>query len=611
MALGVSAFLLLVSLASAEPTSEHIDQPDGWTSYLCTNSDQKQDWVTDEWLAKELDESIPNEAHIMMMMGQCYSGGFIDELKQRKNRTGIPKLSISTSARWFETAWGWKPSVPPAGKPAYDGYAPYWTDAVGDKTTATMKQAYHSATADVDQFHKRADAPLPDEPQYWNSDDTEGGYTLFGNPPPDKGDKNKRWAILFVGYEATNPRYDETMKSMYDDLKDKYGYEPDHIRKLSGGSKADLEAGIKEFGDKDHMGKGDGHSLLIWTYDHGSIDGGKVFMSVSRGAGGSAAGGNVTAVHADIKDGKRVVQNNQSHIYWAGNEGNKRHITGRYQENGKPEPAWAESLNTLDSADIDALSGGRDPIGRSLFFSLADHSGTAGPVEGDIFSTKCNKHKELKHQEAWLGLVGDDNLDALEYDDDGHNVYGYPDPADNKKTLRNIYFSTREPTVKGKTSSILNGYYDGTKWDVRQWAEPSEMGLNDVDNLDALALWDVTAPRTLNPGHDKALFSLATLSPSLENQWDTVCWWDNKNRLAKLDLPGRTEKQFSGADIFWTDFKKGKDGKYHFYLFANAERLGLTYEDDVDALDTPELSSCVLLLVGLPIAAYVRRRKKQ
>lgn len=127
------------------------------------------------------------------------------------------------------------------------------------------------------------------------------------------------------------------------------------------------------------------------------------------------------------------------------------------------------------------------------------------------------------------------------------------------------------------------------------------MGLAPVDNVDALAVWDVAGDLLASPAPltDFALFSLAPGSPF----------------LAGADTIFGTADDFSAADIFVTDFSGGN------VLFLTAGSIGMAFTDNVDAIDVegwagpgsieiwdeiPEPAS--VMVMGIGALALLRRR---
>ena len=191
------------------------------------------------------------------------------------------------------------------------------------------------------------------------------------------------------------------------------------------------------------------------------------------------------------------------------------------------------------------------------------------------------------------------------------------------------------------------------------FAPAPQLGLHQMDEVDALAVWDTDLEAT--PGQDFALFSLAPGSPTLyasligDANYDgvvsagdyaavqanfgntglagSVVMGDaNRDGVVSAGDFGSIQANFgnmggmSAADIFVTDFS----GIFALYLPAQA--IGMLHSDDVDALDveiwidqgmfeeqlldqtsedggpTPEPATMSLLVIG-GLALLKRRRK--
>lgn len=255
--------------------------------------------------------------------------------------------------------------------------------------------------------------------------------------------------------------------------------------------------------------------------------------------------------------------------------------------------------------NLDALSYGQDPIRNPLYFSVdrvavgvagTDVFDQAAPAlaeaAGDVFVSLPPAGDNLLFiDEEALGLTpgffGDD-LDALEIDT-------LPAPW--------TYFSIDR-------LSATNGFGAGTlandilispgngAFGIFALGELN-MGLDAMDDLDALVLCDVNLNGVLNPGVDLALFSLSTFSPSAFT-------------TSGLSYAPGVKGRLSPADVLFTDFTGG------FTLWAPAGALGLLPDDELDALDTilvgpkvvPEPGSFVLLSFGGFIGAMINRRRR-
>ncbi len=243
--------------------------------------------------------------------------------------------------------------------------------------------------------------------------------------------------------------------------------------------------------------------------------------------------------------------------------------------------------------DLDALSFGRDPINptperNQVYFSVdrvavgvkdvGDVYREARPgveeASGDVFRALPPMGSNVQFvDEEQLGLepgfFGDD-LDALELDTE-------PDPF--------VYFSidylsaTNGQGTLDLAADILVSDRAGS-WSV--YAPYWSMGLDEDDDLDALALWDAWVLDTIADANiDFALFSLDSFSPTV---------------IAGAANPG---------DILYTEF----DGS--FSIWATATEIGLTVDDELNALDTIPLPvPLALLLPGLALLGLWRHHTR-
>jgi hypothetical protein len=164
-------------------------------------------------------------------------------------------------------------------------------------------------------------------------------------------------------------------------------------------------------------------------------------------------------------------------------------------------------------------------------------------------------------------------MDALEltaFDVDGDRVHDTP-----------IFFSLdgASPSWFGSPADILVSQAGVAGFGL--FATASSLGLNNADDVDALAVWSLD-PWQMVPGLDYALFSLAPSSPTL---WgadgapgQAGIDDDGRNGVDDLGEVGFGDDQ-SPADIFVTAFV----GTYKLYLAANT--IGMRNTDNVDALD--------------------------
>lgn len=230
--------------------------------------------------------------------------------------------------------------------------------------------------------------------------------------------------------------------------------------------------------------------------------------------------------------------------------------------------------------NLNALSYGQDPMAPPVFFSVdrlavglpgsaVNEQAQPGVEEaaGDVYRAIPPIGSNVLHiDEEELGLIpgffGDD-LDAVE--------------LDTRPPL--VYFSVDVLSVNGGFSQDIlvsdrSGAFGVFASGVRH------IGLELGDDIDALALDDTFEPGTLNPGIDKAWFSLSAFSLSAG--------------------PG---------DVLGSDFTG------NFGVVYTAADIGLRADDELDALDTvvPEPGSCVVwsACAAMVLAAGLRRRRSR
>jgi hypothetical protein len=150
-----------------------------------------------------------------------------------------------------------------------------------------------------------------------------------------------------------------------------------------------------------------------------------------------------------------------------------------------------------------------------------------------------------------------DDMDALELtpiDTNGDKIHDMP-----------IYFSldAASPSLGGvfwPSDILMSPAGPSGFW---RYAGPGRMGLSTTDEIDALAVWNVSGGQSAMTGTDYALFSLAPGSPYL---------------AGPDGLPGSPD-DWSAADIFVTNFT-GMN-----LLYLQYSMLGMLFDDNIDALD--------------------------
>ena len=229
--------------------------------------------------------------------------------------------------------------------------------------------------------------------------------------------------------------------------------------------------------------------------------------------------------------------------------------------------------------NLDALSFGleripdRPPAMPSIFFSVdrvavgsteTDVNREARPgredAAGDIFEAAPPSNSlaiDVKRLGLTSGFFGDD-VDALALLDGPNRYFS----IENDST---IFFNSvvSEPFATGR-----------------------ELGLTTNDDIDALMLYDASEQGVLNPGRDRALFSLSSFSTS-------------------VDLSARDG--IGPGDILFTEFNN------EFSVWLSAGEVGLRHDDELDALATPvpEPESEILalsMLIALVLTLIVRQR---
>lgn len=259
----------------------------------------------------------------------------------------------------------------------------------------------------------------------------------------------------------------------------------------------------------------------------------------------------------------------------------------------------ATSLGLIADDNVNSLSFGRDLISRQLFFSVdrvtVGLPGTAvfsqlfgsGSAAPDVFLVGPgfgNNQLAISGPQLGLmpGFLGDD-LDALDLSGGGPITYFTIDAFSPTNILAGGNLAKDILLSTGNGSFLV--FADGS----------TAIGLDLLDEIDALILWDVVNPGVLDPGVDQALFSLSPFSPST---------FTGSGGLYVPGVPGF----LSPGDILYTDFSG------EFSLWVPAAALGLRDDDNVNALATiiPEPATTLLLGSGvlLPILWRTARRQR-
>lgn len=296
-------------------------------------------------------------------------------------------------------------------------------------------------------------------------------------------------------------------------------------------------------------------------------------------------------------------------------------------------PSWSDPADLLNPGplphvpagnlaasgrDLDALSQGMDIVTRNdiIYFSVDRSSigipGTAvyqqstasltAQQSGDIYVTvhtpPVNGHGIISAPQGdnsilideagdeelipGFGLSPDNgqNVDAFSFEEfDYYTRPGYTLPRDGKQDVT-VFFSLDPVAGSGGADILISPKLDQIAFS-EVFKSAATMGLEEDDNIDALALNAIPYIFGEQNPVSRAYYSLTPGSPSL-TAWNA-----------------------SPADIFYTEF----DGTSVLAYSANS--LGLMPGDNVDALETnalPEPASLALLAAGL--ALYIPRRRR-
>lgn len=244
--------------------------------------------------------------------------------------------------------------------------------------------------------------------------------------------------------------------------------------------------------------------------------------------------------------------------------------------------------------DLDALSYGQDLIQSPLVFSVdrvsVGRPGSAVNALAPSGNAAQSVFVALPPVESNLLFIDGGSL-GLQPDFFGDDLNGLE--LDTENPLH-TYFSIDQLSASNLFGALdlANDIFLDTF--PNQFASgESHIGLDMLDDLDALVLDDFFEPGVLNPGVDRALFSLSPFSPS------TFTFTGNAYD------PGE-KGALSPADILFTDFTGS------FRLWASAAAIGLRDDDNVDALDTvPEPASSVMWVTAFTgFAFYLGFRRR-
>jgi len=253
----------------------YVPQPSHFNSTLSVYSADCKAPGLKDWELKKLIEKyiVPKGYHSMkFVFGQCYGGGFIDEVLQFGNDTH-PVVAIS-GCMSNETA---KAGSPPGWD--WTEFVHRFKEAIDKDPKPTLKKAFEEANkADVyGPNHPENHNKGPDwaeHPQY-KSQGAGADNLKLGN-----ASTSKTWkALLFVG-KPTDPRHMNNLDEIHDTLTKKYGYEDDRdIEVLCGdgtgrpwidgnATLASLEKALQKIGDKMNSTE----QFFFWSNDHGDSE---------------------------------------------------------------------------------------------------------------------------------------------------------------------------------------------------------------------------------------------------------------------------------------------------------------------------------------------------
>jgi uncharacterized protein (TIGR03382 family) len=217
----------------------------------------QDDTIWDNELANWISQYFTNGySHMKFMFGQCYSGGFINDLKDFSN------VVIGTASDYDHTST----YVNATG----DSYQQRWTDFVdGNDPGDTMRNA-----------HDTAKIYAPEErPQYYSNP------PALGNSLKLKNDGEMSWhAVLYVGTytdEDQKNYYDRLTEEMFETLRTDYGYPAANIDILFGNDPSvlntpgavtktatweNLRSTLQAVGDELNSQE----QFFFWAIDHGT-----------------------------------------------------------------------------------------------------------------------------------------------------------------------------------------------------------------------------------------------------------------------------------------------------------------------------------------------------
>lgn len=264
--MGVAA----VAQATRIDTNNQGNQPAGAHALIVASSgpDIQDDawlgWVQTHFYTAPLD--TPAFGQLLSVFGQCFSGGFIDEVQKLGGNVGL-----ATAAYWGEcslsTAKGntflipWADAVD--GPAANDGFLDAFNTAVANDVAATGPNA------------------VPTSPQYYSANAAVDAATLGSG----------LYALLFVGDTSGRPDYFLDISKIHSILTTKYGYLDQNIFAYYGdgarqdqanagspalpawidgaGTAANYQTGLASIASSLNPNRSDG--IFLWNSNHGSM----------------------------------------------------------------------------------------------------------------------------------------------------------------------------------------------------------------------------------------------------------------------------------------------------------------------------------------------------
>lgn len=208
---------------------EWFTEPAWHNSGLSAQGDTIWDWQFADLVGTYIE--APGYLDMKFMFGQCYSGGFINDL------IDFSDIAVSAAAQWDHTSSYEDTTGPPywdGDYENYDSYAQRWTEWMSlNDPFSTQFDAHLAGLGYSDAVTEGAefwcDVPLMEDARL------DDGLSLH--------------AILYVGgYNDADERdyFDYTTTMMYDALVGEYGYNPANIHVLFG-SNPELAPGVNTY----------------------------------------------------------------------------------------------------------------------------------------------------------------------------------------------------------------------------------------------------------------------------------------------------------------------------------------------------------------------------